>query len=207
MPELTFQIEQMVPAVSQLLATLRITNLPESEAIHSISLRCQLQIAPAARRYNGEEKAALAELFGTPERWGRTLRALPWANVAITVREFSGSVSVELPVPCSFDLNVAAESYLDSLREGDIPLSFLFSGSVFYLNPEGTPQMAPIPWDREAHYRLPLETWKQIADAQPRSGLQEATAWIKRRREANAIQPVEDPLRRLKAFALEHEEL
>ena len=40
---------------------------------------------------------------------------------------------VDLDVPCSYDLEVAASRYLDALADGEVPLEFLFSGSVFYI--------------------------------------------------------------------------
>ena len=35
-------------------------------------------------------------------------------------------------MPCTYDLEVAASRYLDALADGEVPLEFLFSGSVFY---------------------------------------------------------------------------
>ena len=60
-----------------------------------------------------------------------------------------------LPVACSYDLEVNAASYLSALQDGEVPLEFLFSGSVFYAGPGGMLQTARISWDREAEYRLP----------------------------------------------------
>jgi hypothetical protein len=40
----------------------------------------------------------------------------------------------------------------------------LFSGTVFYATDEGTLQVAQIPWDKEARYRLPVQVWKQMMD-------------------------------------------
>jgi hypothetical protein len=58
MPKLHFQIEgaEAVPhAAAPLIALkLRITNLPADEAIHTLTLRCQVQIEPAKRRYVAE---------------------------------------------------------------------------------------------------------------------------------------------------------
>ena len=44
--------------------------------VQAILLRCQIRIEPARRRYTATEQARLLELFGTPERWGQTLRSL-----------------------------------------------------------------------------------------------------------------------------------
>ena len=44
---------------------------------------------------------------------------------------FTGQHRVELPVPCTYDFEVAAAKYLHALDDGEIPLLFLFSGTVF----------------------------------------------------------------------------
>ncbi len=55
MPELHFSIEgaeAVANAAAPLIALkLRITNLPATEAIHTLTLRCQVQIEPARRSY------------------------------------------------------------------------------------------------------------------------------------------------------------
>jgi hypothetical protein len=54
----------------------------------------------------------------------------------------------------------------------------MFSGTVFYMDPAGDLQVAPIPWDKEAKFRLPLKVWKDMIDAYyPNS------AWLSLRRD------------------------
>ncbi len=48
------------------------------------------------------------------------------------VPPFAKETVVELQVPCTFDFNVAATKYFHGLADGDLPLNFLFSGTVFY---------------------------------------------------------------------------
>jgi len=67
-------------------------------------------------------------------------------------------------VPCTFDFNVAATKYFHGLSGGDVPLTFLFSGTVFYADAHGTLQVAPIPWDKEARFRLPIKAWNEMMD-------------------------------------------
>jgi len=114
MPELHFQIEaaEAVPhAAAPLIALkLRITNLPASEEIHTLTLRCQVQIEPAKRRYVPQEQEKLLDLFGTPERWSRTVRPLLWMNTTVAVPGFTDNVLVDLQLPCTFDFNVAGTS-------------------------------------------------------------------------------------------------
>ena len=156
----------MPHAAAPLLALkLRITNLPENQPIHTLSLRCQVQIEPTRRRYAGAEQEKLRDLFGEPERWGRTVRSLLWMNTSIAVPGFTGSTVVDLELPCTFDFNVATTKYFHALEAGDIPLCVLFSGTVFYCGEEEALQVTQIPWDREANYRFPAAIWQQMMDA------------------------------------------
>jgi hypothetical protein len=50
-----------------------------------------------------------------------------------------------------------------ALENGEIPTSLLFSGTVFHSGRVGL-QIAPIPWDREASFRLPVQVWKDLMD-------------------------------------------
>ena len=79
---------------------------------------------------------------------------------------FDGSARVELHVPCTYDLEVAASRYLDALGDGDVPLEFLFSGTVFYATDAGLLQTVRIPWDargRRSGCRSSL--WRETMDA------------------------------------------
>jgi hypothetical protein len=168
MPDLRFRVEgaEAVPFATapQLVLRLRVTNTPAEEAIHAVALRCQLRIDPAARTYSPEERAKLVELFGEPSRWGETLRGMLWTHAAATVPPFAGEVAVELPVPCTFDFTVAATKYFYGLENGDVAVKLLFSGTVFYERPGGGLQVAQVPWDREADYRLPVRVWRAMMD-------------------------------------------
>jgi hypothetical protein len=59
---------------------------------------------------------------------------------------------------------VAATKYFHGLDEGDLPLNFLFSGTVFYPGANDRLQIAPISWDKEAKFKLQLKTWKDLID-------------------------------------------
>ena len=71
---------------------------------------------------------------------------------------------MNLPVPCTFDLSLAATKYFDALEDGDLPLCFLFSGTVFFEPDEGGLQVAQISWEKEATFRLPAATWQGLID-------------------------------------------
>ncbi len=168
MPDLQFHIEgaeAVQHAAAPLLALkLRITNVPDDQGIHTLSLRCQIQIEPARRRYAGAEQEKLRDLFGEPDRWSRTVRSLLWMNTSMVIPGFTSTTVADLQLPCTFDFNIATTKYFHALGTGDIPLCILFSGTVFYRGEDGALQATQIPWDREANYRLPVEVWKQMMD-------------------------------------------
>ena len=136
MPELNFQIEGAKPVpygASPLLAfELRVTNSGPEPAIHTVVLRAQIQIEVTRRRYTPDEQAKLLDLFGEPSRWGQTLKNMLWTNAIVIVPPFEKETIVQLQVPCTFDFNVGATKYFHGLSEGELPLNFLFSGTVFY---------------------------------------------------------------------------
>src|SRR4051794_27814516 len=124
MPDLSFQVEgaEAVPfAASPMLAfKLRVANADAEESIQSVALRCQIQIEAARRKYDAGEQERLLDLFGEPERWSRTLRAMLWTHANVTVPPFQGSTVVDLPVQCTFDFNVAAAKYFAGLEGGEV---------------------------------------------------------------------------------------
>src|SRR5262249_32365982 len=60
---------------------------------------------------------------------------------------------------------VASAKYLHGLRDGEVPLELLFSGTVFYAGEGGALRVAQVPWDREAQFRLPLRVWRDAMEA------------------------------------------
>ncbi len=104
------------------------------------------------------------DLFGEPERWSRTVRPLLWMNTSVAVPGFTDNILVDLQLPCTFDFNVATTKYFHALNSGEIPLSVMFSGTVFYKGSDDALQVAQVPWDREATFRLPISVWKQMMD-------------------------------------------
>ncbi len=182
MPDLQFQVNlaSVVPhAASPMLALqLEVTNTG-GELIHAVVLRCQIQIETTRRRYTEADQRQLRDLFGEPQRWGQTLRSTLWTHTQAVVPSFLMRIVTDLQVPCSFDFNVAATKYFAALEDGDIPLLLMFSGSVFYEGSDGGFQVAPISWDKETRFRLPLKIWRDMMDAYyPNS------AWLCLRRDA-----------------------
>lgn len=205
MPELEFQVtgaEAVTEALSPLIQFhLRISAGPGVQ-IQTLLLQVQIQLQCPQRAYSGQEKAQLSELFGPPETWAQSLRNRLWTHAQATVGAFEGSIETVLPVLCTFDLKLAVTKYFYGLTEGDVPLLFLFSGSVFYNGPGDRLQVQRISWNQECAYRMPLPLWQQMMEQHfPNS------AWVCLRRDVfdqlNAyrrtagLTTLEDTVRRL----------
>lgn len=168
MPDLSFEVISAQPArdaiAPALVFDLRITNKPPEEAIHAVVLRCQIQIEVARRRYSSAEQDQLRELFDDPKRWGDTLRPITWVNTSVNIPPFTGTTITPVAVPCTLDFSMATTKYFHALGGEDIPLTFLFSGSVFYAAANGLLQVAPLSWNTEARFRFPIDVWKAAMD-------------------------------------------
>src|SRR6202453_4190377 len=79
--------------------------------IHAIALRCQLRIEPHRRRYSADEARRLSDLFGDPSRWAETVKPIQLATVSTMVPGFTSLTEIEVPVPCTYDLEVASARY------------------------------------------------------------------------------------------------
>jgi hypothetical protein len=181
-PDLSFEVvdAEVLPfaAVPSLLFKLRVENL-EDEPVRSVALNTQIRISATQRHYEAGEQERLLELFGEPSRWKDTLRSLLWTHTILQVPPFSSSTVVDMPVPCTYDLEVVAAKYFHALQDGEVPLEFLFSGTVFYTEERGWLQTARISWEKEAEFRLPVRLWKEMIEHYfPNS------AWIRLRRDA-----------------------
>lgn len=147
------------------------------QPIGGIALRAQLRIEPLKRRYSDAEAERIGDLFGERPRWGDTMKPLQFATVAQMVPAFSGSVEVDLPVPLTYDFDVATAKYFHGLEEGEIPFVLLFSGTTF-LDDGGALSIEQIPWHKETTYRLPVAVWREAMDQHfPNS------AWVRLRRD------------------------
>jgi hypothetical protein len=132
--------------------------------IHAIALRCQIRIEPHRRRYSASEAERLHDLFGDPSRWAETVKPIQLATVSVMVPGFTAVTEVDLPVPCTYDLEVSSARYLHGLDDGTIPLILLFSGTVFVATEAGF-SVELVPWSAEASYRMPVAVWRELVDA------------------------------------------
>jgi hypothetical protein len=178
-PELSFAVLDAArleyAAAPTLAFTVRV-DTPGAEPIRSVLLETQLQIAARRRAYDPASHDRLFELFGHVKDWGTTLRTLLWTRLTVSVPPFTGSTEVALHVPCSYDLDVLATRYLAALGDGEVPLEFLFSGTVFYAGPGGHLQAGRISWEQDAEYRLPVRVWRATLDHHFRDA-----AWLRLR--------------------------
>lgn len=163
MPDLDFACTAAYPDLAAAAPTITLClHISESRGtpVHALALRAQIRIEPLRRRYDDSEAAAMRDLFGERARWGDTLKPLQLAFVNQVVPGFTGQTELDLPLACSYDFDVAANKYLYALDDGEVPLLLLFSGTVFTAAGTGF-SVAPIPWHKEARYRLPVAVWKQ----------------------------------------------
>lgn len=166
MAELTFDCIDVRPlkyAASPTLAfKLRISELT-SQPIHAMALRVQIRIEPQRRRYSAEESELLNNLFGEPSRWGETLKPFQFTTVSVMVPGFAGATEVDVEVPCTYDLEVAAGKYFHALAEGVVPMVMLFSGTVFGKGGPGF-WVEQVPWHTQAECRMPVTVWDELME-------------------------------------------
>ncbi|MGW0042012.1 DUF6084 family protein [Rhodococcus sp. NPDC003348] len=164
MTSLEFEVARIEPepyaVTPNLVARIRIRETTGA-AVHSVALRCQVRLEPGRRRYEPDAADTLGDLFGTRDRWGGTLSSFSWLQTATMVPRFQDECETTLPLPCTYDFEVAATRYLNALPDGAVPLLLLFSGMVFTQGPTGT-VVEPVPWDREARFDMPVTVWHQM---------------------------------------------
>jgi hypothetical protein len=163
--ELGFSVTEIVPeryaASPMLSARIHVTEATGA-VVHAMALRCQVRIEPQRRRYD-DGVEGLSDLFGGRERWATTLKSLLWMHASTMVQGFSDAIDIELPLPCSYDFDVAATKYLHAIGSGEIPLSFLFNGTVFTRGATGF-EVEQIPWHTDIEFRMPAATWRDAID-------------------------------------------
>jgi hypothetical protein len=165
-PQLAFAVEDAARLEHTAVPTLRFALRVDSAGapVRSILLDTQIRIAARRRRYDAAATDRLFELFGPREDWAKNLNSLLWTRTTTVVPPFTGTTTIDLHVPCSYDLEVVASRYLDALADGEVPLEFLFSGALFYSAEDGRLQTARISWEAEAEYRLPVAVWKETME-------------------------------------------
>ena len=108
------------------------------------------------------QRLALGDLFGERNRWASTLNPMQFAQVSLVVPGFTGRIEVDLPVPCTYDMDIATTKYFAALADGEVPMLLLFSGTAF-CGPGGF-SVRPVPWDKEASCRMPVAVWREAIE-------------------------------------------
>jgi hypothetical protein len=161
---LSFNVVDVAPepyAVTPVLTARVSVTSSDDQPVHAIALRCQVRIDPLRRGYSDDEAAGLTDLFGPRERWATTQHTFLWQHSAAMVPGFTGATEVPLALECTYDFEVAAAKYLHALRDGVLPLQFLFSGTVFLAGQHGF-SVQQIPWDCEDRYDMPVSVWRDL---------------------------------------------
>ncbi len=164
--EVTFAVLDVVPepyAVTPILSARVGIAAIGDEPIHAIALRAQVRIDPLRRDYSDAEADGLTDLFGTRDRWATTQHTFLWQHTTAMVPGFSGGTQVDLPLECTYDFEVSSAKYLHALRDGTVPLQFLFSGTVFLKGARGF-SVQQVPWDREDRHDMPVSVWRNLID-------------------------------------------
>jgi Family of unknown function (DUF6084) len=173
MAELAIEVVDAAVEAYAAVPTVRFrTRLQEATGatIHAIALRTQVRIEPQRRRYSPDEEGRLLELFGATPLWGDSLKPFLWTHIDTMITGFETETEIELPVTCTYDFEVAGAKYLHGLGDGEVPLLFLFSGTVFIKGGTGF-SVELVPWHLESRFRLPVSLWRQAMDAYfPNSG-------------------------------------
>ena len=134
---------------------------PEGREVYTIALKAQIMMEPAKRAYDADTKKRLIELFGSPDRWATTTQPFLLAEVDLLVPAFTGATAFRIPLTASYDLELSAAKYIYSLPDGHVPLSFNFTGTIFYRAGDGRMQIVQVPWDCSAQFSLPVSVWRE----------------------------------------------
>ena len=165
-PVLDLEVVDAAAALNVAAPTLHFTlraGEPTGREVYMVALSTLIHIDPGLRSHDDEARELLVDLFGEPGRWAATTTSIVLAQVDVLVPSFTGTTEFTVPVPCNYDLEVAATKYLYALPDGEAPLSFHFSGRIFYRGEGGRLQVVMVPWV-SAGFRLPVATWRRMID-------------------------------------------
>ena len=97
----------------------------------------------------------------------------------LTCRRFRARSTTDLPVPCTFDFNVAPPNISTPSRTATCRFVSNSAGRFFMPASNGTLQIDQIGWDKEARFPASRHLWREMMDHYyPNS------AWLRLRRDA-----------------------
>jgi hypothetical protein len=130
--------------------------------VHAMVVSARIRVDAWRRSFSAAEQARLAPLFGDASQWARSTRVpVPWAEIGVATGRFEGSTEIELKVPCSYDLALATTKLFDAVDGGPLPLSIVFSGTIF-AEGEGGLVVRPVPSDEEARVDLSAASFREM---------------------------------------------
>lgn len=163
---LQFEILDAAPAQrsAQPAVIFRVRVSTGTQPVEAMVLHADVRIEPQWRAYDATAQPLLEDLFGTPDRWDKTLHVLTWADVPVMVRAFERETEFDVRVPCTYDFDASVTRYFTAVADGEIPVRMLYSGAVFRRSSEGfSGEM--VPWSCEAVYRMPVALWQSAMQA------------------------------------------
>lgn len=137
---------------------------PPGVSVCSVTLAVQVRIAPRRRALDGTATERPVEEFGPVEPWPSSLHSLLWTRTVVAVPPFVEKTRVTVPLPCSYDLEVAANQVLHGLSDGAVPLELHFSGTLFFARADGHLRAALLPWDDGLAFDLAGRAWWEAID-------------------------------------------
>ena len=146
---------------------------PAGALVQAALLQCQVYIDVRQRTYSALEGERLNEIIGERSRWNDTMRPLLWSTAPLVLSRRQGSMAVDVPISCSYDFGLASAKYFRALDDGEVPLLFMFSGTIFRAGTSAL-QVTQLPWDTETRFRLPVRIWREAIE-QHFGG----TAWLR----------------------------
>lgn len=138
---------------------------PSEREVFTIALSTRILVDPTGRGYDEAARESLYDLFGPTETMVASMQSLVWGQVAVLVPSFTGEVTFDVPVACTYDLEVASAKYFASLAGGVAPLDFHFNGTIFYSGDHDRLQIVHVPWSCTARYRMPVAIWRKAVAA------------------------------------------
>ena len=132
--------------------------------VAGVALQAQVRVDAALRAFSAVERARLSDVWGGPERFSANVGSLLWSNVAVNVGPFEGTTRAPLTLFCGHDLGEACGKLFAALEGGTLPLTALFSGSVYHRDASGALAVAPVPRSAEARFDLPVAVVRTAID-------------------------------------------
>ena len=147
-------------AAPELTARLRVEET-SGQRVHAVALRVPGPHRAAAPRLRRRRRGGAADAVRRPGPLAADPQAVPVDAVPRPrSRGSPGAPRSTCALPCTYDFDVAGSRYLHALGDGAVPLSLMFSGTVFTRGDHGF-GVQQVPWDCEARYDLPVRVWQR----------------------------------------------